>query len=308
MAHGKTTIENRIVERQLIRNSFHGSPITTARSGLVALPGLVLVMYRASAQTYYSINNSGSMFLYNDCLWLAEKLRQFVQERVQNEEWGSRDPVSYFRLEDDIAAIEVYGKRAYSKEMESQKTIIKDLLDGAQGFANCTEALFSQECDLAIRSIVDRIRDLHRQWKDVLSHSALLQSLGSLLTTVIDKIIIDVEDMNDISEPESQRLTTYCRQVIALEDIFMPQHPVDSPSNNEDTIALTAVYTRGWFKFQYLSEILDSSLIDIKYLWTDGGLKLEYDTEEVVELIEALFADSEHRRRAIGEIRRSSGR
>ncbi|KAL8767469.1 MAG: hypothetical protein Q9209_006055 [Squamulea sp. 1 TL-2023] len=257
-------------------------------------------MYRASASNLYPINNNGNMFLYNDCLWLADQLRRIVQSRESKQ--------GHIRFRDDIAALEAFGKRSYGKEMESQRTIIKDLLDGAQGFVNCTEPPFSQECDLAVSTIVDRLRDTYNRWQSVLSYSALLQSVGSLLSTVIDKIIIDIEDMGDISERESQRLTAYCKQVIALEDMFLPQQSAKSVSSEEKAVPLTAVYVPGWFKFQYLSEILDSSLVDIKFLWTDGGLKLEYDTEEVVELIEALFADSEHRRRAIGEIRRSSGR
>ncbi|KAL8997889.1 MAG: hypothetical protein Q9169_002971 [Polycauliona sp. 2 TL-2023] len=251
---------------------------------------------KEDASNFYSINDNGNMFLYNDCLWLVEQTQGIVQGRSARQKG--------LRLQDDIVALEAFGKRSYGKEMESQRTIIKDLLDGAQGFVNCTEPPFSLECDLAVRTIVDRLRETHKQWRGVLSYSALLQSIGSLLSTAIDKIIIDVEDMSDISEPESQRLTAYCRQVIALEDLFLPQQPTDS----EDAVPLTAVYVPGWFRFQYLSEILDSSLVDIRYLWTDGGLKLEYDMEEVVELIEALFADSEHRRRAIGDIRRSSGR
>ncbi|KAL8713499.1 MAG: hypothetical protein Q9220_002361 [cf. Caloplaca sp. 1 TL-2023] len=264
--------------------------------GLLALPSHLLVMFRASASTYYSIDDTGNMFLYNNCLWLADQLRQTEH--------------STLKMDDDLTALVAYGKRSYGKAMESQRTILKDMLDGAQGFANCTEPPFAQECDLAITSIVDRLRDVHRQWKDVLSHSALMQSIGSLLSTVIDKLIIDIEDMSDISEPESQRLTAYCKQIIALEDLFLPQDSTAIPSTGqqqpEAAVPLPAVYAPGWFKFQYLSEILDSSLVDIKYLWTDGGLKLEYDAEEVVELIEALFADSEHRRRAIGEIRRAS--
>ncbi|KAI4286272.1 MAG: hypothetical protein L6R38_000038 [Xanthoria sp. 2 TBL-2021] len=275
-------------------------PADSAVPGLSAVPNLLLVMYRASASNFYSINNNGNMFLYNDCLWLVDQLRRIVQSRSPKQ--------SRLRLYDDILALEAFGKRSYGREMESQRTIIKDLLDGAQGFVNCTEPPFSQECDLAVRTIVDRLRDTHKQWKGVLSYSALLQSIGSLLSTVIDKIIIDVEDMSDISEPESQRLTAYCRQIIAVEELFLPQQSTDSTTSQEDAIPLTAVYVPGWIRFQYLSEILDSSLVDIKYLWTDGGLKLEYDMEEVVELIEALFADSEHRRRAIGDIRRSSGR
>lgn len=279
--------------------------MTPAIPGLSNLPSLLLVMLRASASNFYPLNNSGNMFLYNDCLWLVDQLLQNMQTRAQDSMEPSTSRRPHIRFDDDISALEAFGKRSYGKEMESQRTIVKDLLDGAQGFANCTEPPFSQECDLAVSSIVDRLRGTHRQWKDVLSYSALVQSIGSLLSTVIDKIIIDVEDMSDISEPESQRLTAYCKQVIALEDLFLPQ---ESASNGQELVPPTATYAPGWIKFQYLSEILDSSLVDIKYLWTDGGLKLEYEVEEVVELIEALFADSEHRRRAIGEIRRSSGR
>lgn len=245
------------------------------------------------------------MFLYNDCLWLADQLRQVMQPPVQGPENRFTSSKRLIRFDDDMAALEAFGKRSYGKEMESQRTILKDLLDGAQGFANCTESPFSQECDLAVASITDRLRDIHKQWKGALSHSALLQSVGSLLGTIIDKIVIDIEDMSDISEPESQRLTAYCKQIIALEDLFLPQ---ESATGEAETVPLTAVYAHGWFKFQYLSEVLDSSLVDIKYLWMEGGLGLEYEVEEVVDLIEALFADSEHRRRAIGEIRRSPGK
>jgi len=67
---------------------------------------------------------------------------------------------------------------------------------------------------------------------------------------------------------------------------------------------MTGVYTPNWFKFVYLAEILESSLADIKYLWQEGELKLEFQFGEVVDLVEALFADSEYRRKAIAEIRR----
>ncbi|KAL8857024.1 MAG: hypothetical protein Q9178_006429 [Gyalolechia marmorata] len=285
---------------ELDRQNSSGFPTNLAVLSLSTLPSLLLVMYRASASNFYSIDKNGNMFLYNDCLWLADRLQWIAQNQSPKQ--------SRLRFHDEIAALEAFGKRSYGKEMESQRTLVKDLLDGAQGFVNCTEPPFSHECDLAVSTIVDRLRDTHKQWKGVLSYSALLQSIGSLLSTVIDKIIIDVEDMSDISEPESQRLTAYCKQVNALEDLFVPPHSAAPISSEEDAVPLTAVYAPGWLKFQYLSEILDSSLVDIIYLWIDGGLKLEYDTEEVVELIEALFADSEHRRRAIGDIRRSSRR
>ena len=234
---------------------------------------------------------------------MAEQLRLYSQHHKSKSQGQSNK--SNLDLEPDIAALELFGKRAYGKEMELQRTILSDLLDGAQGFANCTEHPFAQECDLAISSTVDRLRDVHRQWKPVLSRSALLQSIGSLLATATNKMIVDIEDMSDIPEPESQRLTAFCNRITALDDLFLPEPTADAKPDDQ-VISLTAVYTSTWLKFQFLSNILESSLVDIKYLWIEAELSLEFSADEVIDLIKALFADSEYRRKAIAEIRRGA--
>ena len=119
--------------------------------------------------------------------------------------------------------------------------------------------------------------------------------------TVTNKIIADVEDMSDIPEAESQRLASLCNRISTLEDLFLPQKATETP------VPLAAIYTPNWLKFQYLTTILEGSLADIKFLWSEGELRLEFAAQEVIELIEALFSDSEHRRKAIAQIRRSSG-
>ena len=290
------------------------SPITAAVPRLLSLPGLILAMYRASASSSYSHHQSGPMFLYNDSLWLAERLQQLRQYQTTYTGKRIQSRTAYnLNLDSHIQALEIFGKHAYAKEMETQRTIITDLLDGAQGFRNCTKYPYKQDCDVAVASTVDRLRDLNKQWKGVLSHSALLQSLGSLLSTVTNKTIIDIEEISDISELESQQLTTYCNHIAALEDLFLPtkdQAPNISPTAEKDEqepVPLTALYTPHWLKFRYLTNILESSLVDIKYLWTEGELGLEFDTAEVTDLIVALFADSPHRRNAVAEIKRRRG-
>ena len=294
------------------------SPIASAAPNLLSLPGLILAMYRASASTSYASHPSGSMFLYNDSVWLAERLQQLSSHHTTKSGKHIQSRTAHnLNLEAHVLALESYGKRTYVKEKESQRTIITDLLDGAQGFVHCTEYPFNQECDIAIASTVDRLRDLHKQWKDVLSHSALLQSLGSLLSTVTDKIVVDIEDMPDISEPESQQLATYCSRIAALEALFLPTSPqpragptaaTQQPQTDvQDPIPPTALYASRWLKFQYLANILESPLVEIKNLWTEGELGLEFDTEELVDLVVALFADTPHRRNAVAEIRGRRG-
>ncbi|TKA22462.1 hypothetical protein B0A50_08005 [Salinomyces thailandicus] len=267
------------------------SAIAPAAAALYTLPTLALAIYRATAPTAYANLPTGNMLIYNDASQLASKLREWQ---------ASQPPASRLRLDADVKALEAFAKKAYSSEMESQRTILRDLLDGAQGFDNVTKPPFKAECEGAVEQTVDRLREVHRQWKGTLSDGALLQSLGSLLATVMGKMISEIEDLGDIGEEDSHQLRKLLDQVSETKDLFA-QKSADGQQSQE----MTFIYCPNWLKFQYLAEILESSLADIKYLWNEGELSLEFDAEEVCELIEGLFADSDIRRRTMADIRRS---
>lgn len=68
-------------------------------------------------------------YLYNDSSYLAEKLGDFASS------WKARDDLTpraqnMLRIENDIKALQGFANRAYSNEMNTQKTIVKDLLGG----------------------------------------------------------------------------------------------------------------------------------------------------------------------------------
>lgn len=246
-------------------------------------------MFKATSSTFYSLKlTSGQMYLYNDSLYLADEIRKLVEEHELS------------RLQPDVEALEKFGKLAYSKEMQTQRTIVTDLLDGTQGFGQCSEQPFQADCENSVSATVDRIRDVYKEWQPILSHSALLQSVGSLLSTVINKVVIDIEDLGDISEDQSRQLVSFCNQLSKLEDLFIPETHGDA-----EALPVTAIYVPSWLRFQYMINILESSLADIKFLWLEGELGLEFSAEEVIDLIEALFAESDYRRRAISDIRKA---
>lgn len=255
-------------------------------------------MFRALAPLFYPQKlPTGQMYLYNDSSYLAEKLRR------------SASVNSVSKLPIDIDALERLGREAHDKELMSQKVVLRDLLDGTQGFSGCSSELMRSECENAIAMTVSRIRQLHREWQPILTHTSLLQSTGSLLTTIIDKIIVDIEDLSDIVESDSLVLVSLCDQVSKLEDLFFPQQRVMPPGESTGgdpanaVLPVTAGYVPNWLKFQYLINILESSLADIKYLWKEGGLQLDFTLDEIIDLVQALFADSGHRRKAIAELR-----
>lgn len=275
---------------------------SSAIERLYAVPELVLTMYRASAHVSYQRETGSSMLLYNDCQRLSDRLRNILQH-VQTDNKIASPQLSKELvclapwLNNSIEIIDLFGKRAYGREMDSQRQILRDYLEDAQGFQACTDMQFTTICDAAIATTIDRIGNIKRQWQKILSGNALLQSLGSLVSEVLTRFIEDVEELSDIAENESRKLHSYCVSLATLSDYFQTQ---DDSGYTRDMVS---IYTPNWFKFQYLSEILNSSLADIKYFWTDGGLKLEMETEEVIGLIEALFAPSDHRKRVITGIR-----
>jgi len=240
------------------------------------------------------------MLIYNDSRRLSEQLQAISNDKHERSAGLALQASTTRKLDNDIQTLDRFAKRSYGAEMDSQRTILHDLMDGAQGFSNCTADPYAGECDNAVAMTIDRIREVFRQWQLVLSQSALLQSVGSLLSTMTSKFIMEIEDLSDIGEEESKRLRSYCTSISTLHDLFIQQSP-----DGHETRDMTGLYCPLWLKFQYLAEILDGSLADIKYLWTEGELSLEFQADEIVDLIEALFADSDYRRKAIADIRRS---
>ena len=73
------------------------------------------------------------MFLYNDTLWLAERLSDFVIAWKAREDLPPR-ATALVRLDSEIETLKSFGKRAYTNELNAQRTVINDLLGGMYWF------------------------------------------------------------------------------------------------------------------------------------------------------------------------------
>jgi centromere/kinetochore protein ZW10 len=226
-------------------------------------------------------------------MYLAEQLKDFVKA------WSSRDDLGpraqgKVRLDSEIEALEKFSRRAYGNEMSTQRTIITDLLGGAQNFLQQGDANDNQ---LAISSVVAHIRQLSKEWKKILSKSAWAQAIGSLLSALAKKIIIDVEDLTSLGADEAYRVASLISMIIRLDDLFLPSD-ASAPQ-----IPLTSQYAPNWLKLNFLSEVLQSDLKDLKYLWFESDLSVYFSAQEVVELIELSFESNPRTREAIVRIR-----
>ncbi|KAF3924639.1 hypothetical protein AA313_de0203494 [Arthrobotrys entomopaga] len=267
--------------------------ISSSTSGLLTIPTSILTAYRALCGIFYREDLNPAISIYNDCEWLEERLVE-LEKDVKNKS----GPFSNFDLQASIKAISSFGRRTYWKEMDTKRVILNDLLDGAQGFEKCTQYPMSENCDTAVMSVIDAIQGIEMQWKDTLSRSALFQSLGQLMNSIITKFINDIEDLSDISADASAKLATYVADIGRLESLFI------LPDQPRDALPMTAVYCEKWLKFQYLGNILDSSMTEIMELWRDGAL-VDFGNEELMDLVRALFADSEKRSQVLAELRKA---
>lgn len=273
-------------------------------AGLGSLPTLTLAMFRAIATTAYQSGFSpplSNMHIYNDTLYLASKLVDSSHDP------NIASPQPYSNLRSEVPVLEKFARQTYTSELSVHRTVLLDLLDNAQGFVSCTRSPYSEACETAIASATNHLRSLHSQWSHILSTSHLCQSIGSLLNSIMRKIIEDIEDMEDISEPESRKLVSLCEPVSALQSLFVVESPTSEStgqqSRGEGPVSTVALHCTSYLRFQYLLQILESNLVEIRYLWTDAGLSLEFRPEEVVDLIEALFSESQQRRSAINVIK-----
>ena len=109
-------------------------PISPAAPGLFSLPTLILAMYRSVSPLYYTDEPGGNMFLYNDAIWLSEKLKDFASEWKNREDLPPR-AYGMVRLDPEVKVLESFGKRAYTNELNAQRTVINDLLTGKPSLA-----------------------------------------------------------------------------------------------------------------------------------------------------------------------------
>lgn len=187
-----------------------------------------------------------------------------------------------------------FGKRHLRQVLEQHQSHITDILNGAGGFQNCSHEggnLFN--CQAAAEKLTSYLTQLSDEWEDQVSDNARMQMLGTLLNCAATTIVTEVENLGDVSEAESQELAKLVAVISAgVESLFGE--------------ALTATFCQNWLKFEYLGQILESNLADIRYLLESDAL-VDYSADELVSLVHALFSDSERREKLISDIYRKGG-
>lgn len=276
----------------LTQESHQSSPVAAAAAGLFSVPTLVLAMFRAIAPYYYTSEVGGNMYLYNDATYLAEKLGDFASQWKTREDLTPRAQ-NMLRIENDIKALQGFASRAYSNEMNTQKTIVKDLLGGEQ-------SVMQQNF---VEAAIDQVRSTAKAWDGILAKSAWFQAVGSLVDAVSTKVVKDIMDMPSIGADESYNIASMIDKITELDDLFPPIRAADGGAGGSLEIPSTSQYVPSWLRLGYLSQVLQSNLSDLRYLWMEGELSLYFTLDEVLDLIDVSFEDNARTRDVVKQIK-----
>ncbi|KAI0490577.1 hypothetical protein F4859DRAFT_12755 [Xylaria cf. heliscus] len=271
-----------------------GNPMAAAAAGLFSLPTLVLAMFRAVSPHYYALNPGGNMFLYNDAIYLSEQMSEITSN------WKSRDDLalrakSMLRLDNDVKALQSFASRAYSSEMTTCRTILRDLLGGSQSLLQ-QDGLNSSDLQSQVDNAISYARTTAASWSKILAKSAWSQAVGSLVDTIASKVVTDVMDLAGIGQDDAYNIANLIARITELDDLFLP------PGADKNAIPSTSEYAGSWLRLKYLSEVLQSNLQDVKFLWMESELSLYFTVDEVVDLIGLSFVDNARTREVVREI------
>jgi centromere/kinetochore protein ZW10 len=252
-------------------------------------------------------------------LWLCGKLREFASK------WKSRTDVppkkrDSVQLDPQIEKLETFGKHAYTQELTTQRTIINDFLGGRFLFSESFPRLIrpgaqnffqegapKEELEEAVDNVITHILKTSPLWKGILPLSAWASAIGALVNAVAKKIIADVFDRDDLGADETTNITELITKVSSLNDLFVFEPAAPNGRKNSLTLksrkpsldgampvgpTLTHRFADKWMKMCMLGEVLDANLMKIEDLWFRDELSLDFNRDEVVDLIKMCFEDN----------------
>ncbi|KAF5099597.1 hypothetical protein D0Z00_001607 [Geotrichum galactomycetum] len=173
---------------------------------------------------------------------------------------------------------------------------LDEILQKSNGFRDCSSEANLFVCQATIERSINLFHELSDELTEFTSFPQRVKSVGTLFEYLCTTLIQNIEDLDSISEEESLELAKLLKVIEQLEDLFADP---TNPSGSARDLAL--YYTPSLIKCQYLAEILQSRLAEILHLYKNYSL-VDFTVQELVKLINALFAPSEHRRKAIDDI------
>jgi len=248
----------------------------------------VLDLYRA----LYPVTHSSALASDADLAMRWSNDCKYLSDQVASLRSGKGPALAEERWVEAGERLKMLGEAWFEDVVVRQQEGVLNMLVGAQGFANVSNGARFEECKSAIQQVLEDIKSLARQWKVTLTKSAYLHAMGQIVDDALFRVMDDVLSLDDIPEADSERLSALCEMLAPLEELF-----VDALGEQ----SVVGSHVPLWFKFSYLSWLIKGSIADLSYLF-DQGMLVDYEIDELVRLLRALFAETPLRESTITKI------
>ncbi|KAE8741357.1 hypothetical protein FOCC_FOCC013124 [Frankliniella occidentalis] len=229
---------------------------------------------------------------HNNCMYLAHRLvlLGFEVEASLRNVLKADVAITFV---DYVQTLRHLGTSTYLKHMQQQRKQMLDLVKES-GLATLGEnSELSPDTERTLRQCLRQLELLQSVWQNVLPGNVYSKSIGVLANAFIEELVIRVSSVEDIPANTAVKLTSLFKMV---------QERIPKLFQNGDEVVL---FVKRWLQFQELINILSASLREIEERWADGKgpLAHEFTTEQVKQLIRALFQNTQRRAEVLAKIK-----
>ncbi|KAF8517993.1 Centromere/kinetochore Zw10-domain-containing protein [Hysterangium stoloniferum] len=217
----------------------------------------------------------------NDCTFLSNEITRLKHlNDTIDDKWT-----------DTADRLKTLSEVSFQNAVDIEQETVRNILAAAEGFKNVSNSQRWQECTSVFSQVLQEITKISHQWKDTLTRDGYFRAVGLVVDEALFRIMDDIFSLQDIPEADSERLSDLCESLTPLEELF-----VYAP----DEQSAAGMHVPLWFKFSYLSWLIKGSIADISYLF-DRGVLVDYEIDELIRLLRALFAETPLRESTIAK-------
>ncbi|RUS69307.1 hypothetical protein EGW08_022931 [Elysia chlorotica] len=197
-----------------------------------------------------------------------------------------------------IQQIRENGVEVFLAQIQRQKNLLLDCLEGAKGFAYLEEKARGEAAGRAVKQVLLQLDHLQKIWKPVLPINNYKKAMGRLIGCVVTHITDCVCALEDIAQTAGQTLLkllspleSTCGEMLVL--------PGEAPPVE------LARHVEAWPRLAELQLVLDASLLAVGDRWAggQGPLALAFTPAEVRQLVRALFQNTDRRANLLATIK-----
>lgn len=245
---------------------------------------------------------------YNDCMHVYRALCMLPQAHAPRLQALVHRAVNFSAPAQRVREAADAALSAMIRHQQGELTVVADQLTHWRGSADAQETI---RCRKAVQQLLSAFNRFGAGLRGVLPRGAFIAAAAELMNAVCSTICEAILEMEDISEDESKQIPAL------LEDLTAPSAGIigavsvglgaPSPSYSQgQTLGSEGLYedvaaaAKEVARLREVCELLDVPSKEIARRWMSGRLQaMGLRKEQVAGLLEALFQDSEYRRRAL---------